>query len=237
MKPLFWCLCFLFCVASVTVGNFDLVLSAIYYTNASGWIQGRDVPWRWLYDYGTVPAIVMAASGAVGLLGSWRWREWIPHRRRCAFLVLVVALGPGLVVNGILKPGWGRPRPRDVAHFGGYQTYHAWWQPAGPGRGKSFPSGHAAMGFVLVAGVVLVPCRRRVWRHVWLTGSLSYSGGLGWARIVQGGHFLSDVVWSGGVVGIVIWGLYVSLKPDRADEIEWVCKGDADPEVKRSCAK
>ena len=222
MKPLVWCLCFILCVGVLTAVNLDLLLSTLYYTPSLGWVHARDLPWRWLYDYGTFPAIAMAVGAAVGLIGSWGWPRWRLYRRRCAFLVLVVALGPGLLVNGILKPGWGRPRPRHVEFFGGQQPYYAWWQPAGPGAGKSFPSGHTSMGFALVAAVVLVPRRRRVWRRLWVASAFSYGCVLGWARIIQGGHFLSDTVWAGGVVGMVMWGLYVGLQPELADPPELV---------------
>jgi membrane-associated PAP2 superfamily phosphatase len=204
-----------------TFTDIDLRLSGRFYTPSQGWYLARTAPWSWLYNYGEYPAIVMSVGAFAVLLGSlWR-TAWALYRRQCLFLVLAVALGPGLLVNGVLKPAWGRPRPRHIEPFGGAATYRAWWQPGGPGKGASFPSGHAAMGFALIAAVTLVPCRRVGLRCLLFIVVLGYSGLLGVARIVQGGHFLSDVVGSGGIVGLVIYGLRAALQraPPRHPEV------------------
>jgi lipid A 4'-phosphatase len=198
-------------VGLCTFTNIDLRLAASFYSAAQGWYLTRTAPWSWLYDYGEYPAIVLSIGAFLVLVGSFWRTKWASYRRQCLFLVLAVALGPGLVVNGILKPAWGRPRPRQVEHFDGAATYRAWWQPGGPGAGTSFPSGHAAMGFVLVAGVMLVPCRRVGLRRILFVAVLGYSGLLGATRIVQGGHFLSDILASGGAVILVIYGLRLVL--------------------------
>ena len=39
--------------------------------------------------------------------------------RAAWFLVVTLALGPGVVTNLILKDHWHRPRPIDVTEFGG----------------------------------------------------------------------------------------------------------------------
>lgn len=191
----------------------DLQLSERFYLPSLGWYLADAAPWRWLYDYGQLPAIGLAV-GAFGVLVGSRWRRaWRSYRRRCLFFVLAVVLGPGLAVNGVLKPMWGRPRPRQVTQFGGVKAYRPWYQLVGlsAAAGKSFPSGHAAMGFVLAAGVVLLPRCGAGLRWVWIASALSYGALMGLARIVQGGHFLSDVLGAAGVVLLVIWGLSVML--------------------------
>ncbi len=206
-------LVFVLGVGLCTVTDIDRRLSALFYTPPNGWYLREAAPWRWLYNYGMYPGIVLAAGALLGVLGSvWR-PAWAPYRRQCLVLVLSVALGPGLLVNGLLKPAWGRARPRQIEQFGGTAVYRNWWQPGGPGTGKSFPSGHAAMGFVLVAGVILVPPQRTRLRRVVLVATLAYGGLMSMTRIVQGGHFLSDVLWSGGVVALVVWILPFMLRP------------------------
>jgi membrane-associated PAP2 superfamily phosphatase len=198
-----------------TVTELDLWLAAWFYRPGlpHAWFLAEAPPWGWLYRYGGVPALVMLAGALLGLLGSLVWRVWIPYRRCCLFLVLVVALGPGLLVNGIFKPGWGRPRPRQIEQFGGPHLYRPWWRPGGPGAGESFPSGHASIGYALVAGATLVPCRRRVWPYnLALAGTLGYGTLMGLARVIQGGHFASDVLWSGGLVCLTVLGLQVWLR-------------------------
>jgi membrane-associated PAP2 superfamily phosphatase len=121
------------------------------------------------------------------------------------FLALMLALGPGLVVNGILKPNWGRPRPGQVQEFGGELDFvDAWEFGEGPsGISKSFPSGHASMGFYLMAPAFLLYRRHPKWALAFL--GLGLAGGLavGLGRIAQGQHFPSDVLWAGGLVYLV----------------------------------
>jgi membrane-associated PAP2 superfamily phosphatase len=190
-----------------TVTELDLLLAACFYKPGLqyAWFMADVAPWSWLYRYGEYPAFVMLAGALLVLLGSLRRQTWVRYRRRCLFLVLVVALGPGLLVNGLLKPGWSRPRPRQIEQFGGSYSYRPWWQPGGPGARASFPSGHTAMGYALVAGAMLVPRRRHVWSHgVALAGALAYGTLMGVARIVQGGHFASDVVGAGVLMCVLI---------------------------------
>lgn len=194
---------FLPLIALCAIPHIDLALSARFYqaTLQCAWYLEATAPWRWLYQYGEYPALVLACGALLILLGSLVWRSWVSYRRRCLFLILAVVLGPGLLVNGFLKPAWDRARPRQIEQFGGPKAYRPWWQPEGPGTAESFPSGHAAMGYILVAGAALIPCRRRTWPYgLALVGALGYGTLLGLTRIVQGGHFASDVVWAGGLM-------------------------------------
>jgi membrane-associated PAP2 superfamily phosphatase len=191
--------------------DIDLRLSAYFYEPQRGWYLARAFPWRWLYDYGEYPAIVLAIGAFLVVLGSL-WRpSWACYRRQCLLVILAVSLGPGLLVNGALKPLWGRPRPRHVEQFGGTEPYRMWWQPGGPGVGESFTSGHAAMGFILVVGALFVP-RRCLWeRRLAYVMALAYGSLMGWARIVQGGHFFSDSIWSGGLMCLLVAVLSTTL--------------------------
>lgn len=201
------------CVVPAT--ELELAFSASFYDPglSPAWFTGEALHWRWLYDYGTYPTVVVVVVACLGWLGSLVRPGWRRYRYGCALLALAVALGPGLLVNGLLKPYWGRPRPRQVQALGGGVPYRPWWQPGGPGTGQSFPSGHAAMGYVLVVGVCLVPRRPGGWLRVLvLVSALSYGTLLGFARIVQGGHFVSDVFWSGGLMCFVAGTLHAGLR-------------------------
>jgi membrane-associated PAP2 superfamily phosphatase len=64
------------------------------------------------------------------------------------------------------------------------------------------------MGFYLMAPAFLLYPRRRGLAGAFLGLGLLGGGLMGMARIVQGGHFLSDIVWSGGIVYLT--GLFLS---------------------------
>jgi len=208
-------------VLLATWADVDLRCARYFYDPEApqGWFLKTTVPWIWLYRYGESPTWLLAVGTALVWCGSLRHRAWARYRRACALVVLAVALGPGLLVNGILKPLWGRPRPYQVDLFGASRAYRPWWQPGHPGGGRSFPSGHAAMGYVLVAGTYLVAPRRPSWRRgLVLGGALTYGSLLGLTRMIQGGHFVSDVFWSGSLMCFTVatlhWLLPAMSSPD-----------------------
>lgn len=205
---------FLFFIVLTTLMDIDARLSAYFYdpTATSRWFLKTSAPWIWLYHYGEWPTWILTV-GAVLVWGGSLWRRsWVCYRRACALIILAVMLGPGLLVNGVLKPLWGRPRPAQTVLFGGPHPYEHWWQPGDIGDGRSFPSGHAAMGYVLVLGTCLVPPHRPAWlRGLVLAGALAYGSLLGATRVIQGGHFLSDVLWSGSLMCFLVATLQAAL--------------------------
>ena len=193
-----------------TMLDADLRLSRCFYNPEAPqrWFLQTTVPWIWLNRYGEYPVWLLVAGTAAVWCGSLRRRAWVRYRRACAVCVLAAALGPGLVINGMLKPVWGRPRPHQVELFGGTRSYRPWWQPGHLGGGKSFSSGHAAAGYVLVAGAYLVVQRRR---GLATGGALLYGSLVGFARIVDGAHFVSDVLWSGSLMCFTVATLHAVL--------------------------
>lgn len=118
---------------------------------------------------------------------------WGVTRKECLYLLVVLALGPGLVVNVISKNISGRARPNYVEPFGGDQKFTpAFVLSDQCGRNCSFVSGHASIGFYFVAlALVLRQHRRKVF-----AAAIAYGALVGLGRIVQGGHYLSDVIFA-----------------------------------------
>ena len=121
------------------------------------------------------------------------------YRTRMLALWLVVFWGLGLAVNWGLKEVWGRPRPAAVQELGGVHPFQKIYQISDYCSSNcSFVSGHAATGFALLGwGLMASPAVRRRWWRVGMGAGLFF--GLG--RIIQGGHFTSDIVFA----GLVIW--------------------------------
>lgn len=116
--------------------------------------------------------------------------------RRAALIIFIsLALGPGLMVNTILKDNWGRPRPYQVIRDG--KTFAPVWKSnfKAP-ENNSFPCGHASIGFFLGVPFLAFGFRRRG-----LVISLIGGAGIGAVRMLQGGHYLSDVIYC----GIIVW--------------------------------
>lgn len=162
---------------------------------------------------GWIPALL-----GIGVLVASIWKRDLARLRKPAlFLILLLALGPGVVVNTILKDQWGRPRPNQVEQFGGDFQYRQPWLigPTGHKR-TSFPSGHAAMGFFFTAPYFILLARRRRAALAWLAGGVGFGIFVGFARMAGGKHWPSDILWSFGAVYLVAYALARWLKLDRA---------------------
>jgi lipid A 4'-phosphatase len=188
-------------------GAADLALVRPFYSaEAAGsdtdacWPLKFAQPWKSLYDWGEYPALLLGCGGLVVWIVSFWWTRIDRWRDPGLFLALVLIIGPGIIVNGLIKPCWARPRPNGTVPFDGPSQFVPVWQL---GQGKddwSFPSGHAAMGFYLMAPAFFCSRRRPALAAGFLLFGLASGTVMGLARVVAGCHFPSDVLWSGGIV-------------------------------------
>jgi membrane-associated PAP2 superfamily phosphatase len=174
---------------------------ARYYRAGEGWWLSATAPVAALYKYGPLPAQLLALAGlavfVVALMRPQMRRWW----RAGLFVVLALGIGPGLVVNSVLKEHWNRPRPRHLREFGGDAMYRPAGVPGPDGEGRnSFPSGHASMGFFLMTPYFILRHNRRLAAIAVLVFGVGAGLAIGWARVCQGGHFPSDVLWAGAIV-------------------------------------
>jgi lipid A 4'-phosphatase len=139
----------------------------------------------------------------------WPRRATIMPARAALFLIVSLVLGPGLLVNTVLKDHWARPRPGMVANFGGDMTFKPWWDPRGTCTDNcSFVSGETSSAVWLAAPALLVPLP---WRYGALAAVAVYATGIGFMRLLMGGHFLSDVLFAAIFTGLVIWTVHGRL--------------------------
>lgn len=132
-----------------------------------------------------------------------RVREKLAQRRReILFLFVALVLGPGLVVNTLLKDNSGRMRPVNVTEFGGPGKFTSAFARAYQCRRNcAFVSGHAAVASFPFAGWFVARSRRA--RRGWLAGGVLLGLTVGSFRMMTGSHFLSDVVMAMIFVWIV----------------------------------
>lgn len=176
-------------------------------------------PIGWFYPiYVGLRPVVYAVAGAIALLAvvnlATGRRLLGLDLRVAAFLLLSLALGPGIAVDVGLKDHWGRARPRDLVEFGGTRSFTSAFQPADQCADNcSFVSGHAALAFGFVCFAFVVSGRRR--RGAFLAVG-AFGAAVGAMRMVQGAHFLSDVIFAGFVVlGIAGVLAALILAPER----------------------
>ena len=158
-------------------------------------------------------------------------RRFFPHdqtlkfKKNIIFLLLALILGPGLVVNALFKEHVGRARPHQVVEFGGTQQYKPAFVISEECQTNcSFVSGHAAGAFFILSLSWVLHQQRWLWLGL-LLGCLTGGG-----RMLQGGHFLSDVIfafWSVYFSSLLVaawlglksprhWALHGADKPHRA---------------------
>jgi len=133
----------------------DLDLAGLFFNpdthmfniNGQSWAScSRDAS-LWLVALLSAPAFIAIGSKLV-----------LPRRRmliggqKAAFLVLTLALGPGIIANVVFKDHWGRFRPISVTEFGGADRFTPWWDPRGECSGNcSFVAGEPAGTFWTLA--------------------------------------------------------------------------------------
>lgn len=169
-----------------------------------GW-PGESWLWsRLLYRYGEAPAVLVGVFGLGAFSLSFfspKWRAW---RGPGLFLFLLLALGSGLLVNGLGKALLGRPRPFETLGFGGLWDYVGPLRFGVPGKGLSFLSGHAANAWYFLGLSFVLPRGRRT---LPLLLAVLFGAAMSLARVAQGAHWLSDTLLAGAVMFTLAAGL------------------------------
>jgi membrane-associated PAP2 superfamily phosphatase len=186
--------------------QFDLDIAALFYNPAthafwawgSHWLDQAREAASWLITLLVAPAFF----AIVGKLIMPRRRMLITGRA-ALFLIVTLALGPGVLANGILKEHWARMRPEDVTQLGGTQTFTPWWDPRGPcPENCSFIAGEPSGAFWTLAPAALAPPQ---WRPLAYAAAVAFGAAMGTLRIAGGAHFFTDVVFAGIFMFLLIW--------------------------------
>jgi len=149
----------------------------------------------WIYESVEIVSIAWVVLAVLLLAALWIRKKSLfgISAKHLIYLLAALAIGPGLMVNLVLKDNWGRARPYDVIQFGGASAFTpAFVLSSECHHNCAFVSGHAAMGFYFIAFGFL--CRRRRSLLFMLAGI--YGAAVGLVRVLQGGHFLTDVVFA-----------------------------------------
>lgn len=178
--------------------DLDLSLQTPFYDHATdSWPVGEAPLWRGLYIYAPIPAILLGVVSLLALLFGFTFPRLARYRKLAAYFSLTLLIGSGLITNVILKGEWGRPRPKQIEAYDGPEKFERLLHYDPSSEGKSFPCGHATIGYFFLA---FVPLLRRRRRYLALALALIFGTLIGVARIVQGGHFTSDVLWAAAVM-------------------------------------
>jgi lipid A 4'-phosphatase len=196
----------------------DIRAASQYYKSGVGFPIGNQQPWRFLYHYGEYPSFAIGAGSLLLFIAGFFRSSLARFRRAALFLALLLIIAPGILANSVFKDHWGRPRPRQVDIFGGTMAFHHPWQPGPAPKNASFPAGHPTVAFYLSAPYFVLREKKRRQALLWLWGGIIYGIIMGAARIIQGGHFVTDVIWSAGFVYLTAMALASIMRLDDEPE-------------------
>lgn len=201
----------LFCGAP----SVDLAISGLFWHAGAGFDVITNPLWEWLrqrlWDLALI-VLVVAIVAMVRAFAKGRNVCGLPSRA-WGFVVTLYLLGPGLIVNGVLKAYSGRARPAFVTEFGGTKLF----TPAGQfadqcTRNCSFVSGEVSAAVALAVALWLASVlwsRIERWQRLYLRAvALFIPAFVIVQRVATGRHFASDAVFAALITLTLAWGLY-----------------------------
>jgi len=194
-----WIIIFILSIGTLLawLTQIDLNVSSLFYQES--WIYQKQIPWWQIKNWGVWPANSLGVCALIVLIAGFFKKTLRRFRQQCLFLVVVILLGPGLIVNSIFKENYGRPRPRQIVQFGGERQFTKAWVYSDQG-GHSFPSGHSSIGFYFISLFYIFKKNKKKIANWCFAAGVGYGVMMSLARIVQGAHFFSDCLWAFGMV-------------------------------------
>ncbi|MBL8590959.1 MAG: phosphatase PAP2 family protein [Methylobacteriaceae bacterium] len=148
------------------------------------------------------PYLCLAAAVAAWAAGRWRGGARRLPGRALVFLAATLALGPGLLVNVVLKEQSGRPRPAQTQDFGGAAEFRPYWRFDGAcARNCSFVSGEVSSAAWTLAPALLTPPPVRA---AAIAAAGLFTAATAALRMAAGGHFLSDVIFAALFTAMIV---------------------------------
>jgi membrane-associated PAP2 superfamily phosphatase len=199
--------------------QFDLDISALFYKpDKHSFVTWYNDWYDYARDAASVVITLIVAPAFVAVAGKLiaPRRPMLIAGRAAVFLIVTIALGPGVLANGVLKQHSARMRPESITQFGGTGQFTPWWDFRGPcGDNCSFIAGEPSGAFWTLAPAALAPPQ---WRVLAYAGALSFGLAMSVLRIAGGAHFFTDCVFAGVLMFLLAWivhGLIYRWRPTR----------------------
>jgi lipid A 4'-phosphatase len=195
------CILFSFAVFAIWP-SLDLNVSQVFHDPATGFlIDGNPLTEALRLTVWNI-AILLCSAAAIGTLLGAAGREVILPTRAWGFILTLYILGPGVMVEMLTKPLWGRVRPSQVTEFGGSLHFSSPNELVDfCSRNCSFVSGEVSGATVTALALLLIRfhLRRQLHRTVsmlLLVAALCLPLAVALQRVAAGRHYLSDTVFA-----------------------------------------
>lgn len=178
----------------------DLAVSSAFHSKADGfWLGNASLPLAYRAIFNIMSMSLAVLSLVLWIFCFWRGPVFGVRDRVWGFITLLYILGPGLLVNSLLKSYVGRARPADVTEFGGENSFTPAFQLADQCQSNcSFVSGEGSSATAFFISILVLSrfVTNKSARYLLVT--LGFAAALIAAslRVMKGRHFLSDTVFS-----------------------------------------
>jgi hypothetical protein len=105
----------LLATALIWLTGTDMKAAKSIYETFHGWSAIESLPWSTLYTYAPFPGLVLAGGALFIFVAGFFEQILRLYRKQAAFLVLMLVLGPGLLVNVIPRTIWCQPETEIVS--------------------------------------------------------------------------------------------------------------------------
>jgi lipid A 4'-phosphatase len=195
--------CILFCFAVFAIWpEVDLWISDAFHDPATGFaIAGNPLTEAIrlaIWNVAILFGLACAFGTAIGMAG----RTLFLPSRVWGFILTLYVLGPGIMVEMLTKPLWGRARPVQLAEFGGSLPFSPANELVGVCvRNCSFVSGEVSGATVTAIALMIFRFYLMGRLHKWVSTLLLTIAWclplvVGLQRLGAGRHFLSDAVFA-----------------------------------------
>jgi len=174
--------------------EFDLAISRFFFDETNKFYFSNEPILKIIYKSVNLLVITMG----IGIIGTYFYQLYTKKsmkyfdKKALVYLFMVFAFGSGVIVNLGLKQNFGRARPTQIVQFGGEKKF----TPATVVNSAyikdchSFSCGHCSFALGFIAFFFLF---RKRWI---LITAIGYGLIVSLGRIMQGGHFFSDFIFS-----------------------------------------
>lgn len=197
----------------------DLHVSQAFYDQATGFVIDGHPLTEALRLTVWYLAILFCLAAAFGTVLGTGGREFLLPTRAWGLILTLYILGPGVMVEMLTKPLWGRVRPAQVAEFGG--SLH--FSPPNElvdfcTRNCSFVSGEVSGATVTALAIMLLRFHLKHRLHnrastLLLTSAWCLPLAVALQRVAAGRHFLSDTVFAVLFTLLLALAVSVLLRP------------------------
>ena len=122
-----------------------------------------------------------------------------------------------LVIVQPIKHLWGRVRFRDLDAL--YSNFTEWFIPNGINGNQSFPSGHAAMAWMILPLLILVVNKSKSMKVTLHIIIIFWGLAVSLSRVVIGAHYASDALF-GAFIIVIVFLLLIKYSKNSSTPVE-----------------